>query len=121
MIVHERRANVRRDDQRRQQRHANNDVGSRGNLAQVDGPFLVPSDPPAVQIHCKNQIIDDSVGNSSLDTGHHGILCLARGVLLPGPAVLLDHAHELDVAGHDGRDGGDQARAEEEVGDAGHV
>ena len=61
------------------------------------------------------------MGDGHLDSRDHRALLLARGVLLPRPAVLLDHAHELDVAGHDGRDGGDERAAHEEVGGAGHV
>ena len=61
------------------------------------------------------------MSNRHLDTRHHSALLLARGVFLPGSAVLLDHADELDVAGHDGGDGGDEGAAHEEVGDAGHV
>lgn len=56
-----------------------------------------------------------------LDTRYHRTLLLARGVLLPRTAVLLDHAHKLDVAGHDSGDGGDEGAAHEEVGSAGHV
>ena len=50
-----------------------------------------------------------------LDLGHHAVGCLAFGVLCPGSAVLLDHPYQLDVAGHDCGDGGDEPGAEHEV------
>ena len=62
------------------------------------------------------------MGDCDLDSGDHGVLLFfGHRILFPWSAVLLDHAHELDVAAHDGRDGGEEAGAEEEVGKAGYV
>ena len=55
------------------------------------------------------------------DPGNHAALLFASGILFPRATILLDHADELNVAGHDGRDGGENAGAEEEVGKTGHV
>ena len=58
------------------------------------------------------------MGNGPLDLRHHVILRHPILILRPWSPILRDHAHELDVAGHDGGHGGDEARAQEEVGEA---
>lgn len=59
--------------------------------------------------------------NRDFYPGHHGGLLFSFSVFFPGPAILGDHADELFVAGHDGRDGGEEAGAEHEVAETGDV
>lgn len=121
MVEHERATDLGRDDQQGQQDGADDDVGSSRSLANVDGASLVLAEIPAVQIDHKDDIVDNSVSNGGLDPRYHRVLLFSGRVFFPGSAVLLDHAHELDVAGHDGGNGGDESGAEEEVGQTGNV
>ncbi len=115
MVEHERATDLRRHEQERQQDHADDQVCLVGRLAGVECTLLVLADVPAVQVCDEYQVIDDGVCDTGLDPRHHGALCFALGVLLPGPAVLADHPDQLLVAGHDGRHRRDQAGAQEEI------
>lgn len=87
-------------------------------MTNVGVASLVLPDVPGVQVDNKDKVVDDGMGDGSLDTGYHGVLGLACGVLLPWSAVLLDHAHQLDISRHDGRDGGYEASTQQEVAEA---
>jgi hypothetical protein len=96
------------EKQQRQQHRRNDKAGVRRHLAHIlDHPPLIP----AINADEKHQIIEQRVRNRRLDLRHHGARGLALGVFRPRAAVLLDHAHQLDVAGHDGGDRGEQPRA----------
>lgn len=115
MVIHKGATDLGPDHQQWQQHGADEHVCLRGDLARVRRGLLVLPEVPAVQVRDEHDIVDDGVRDAGLDPRHHGALLLALGVLLPRSAVLADHADQLLVSGHDGRHGGDQARAEEEV------
>ena len=83
--------------------------------------LLIPPDIPTIQIRHEHHIVHRRVRDRPLNPWHHVVLHLAVGVLSPGPAVLRDHALELRHAGEQGGHGGDEAGAEEEVGELGDV
>lgn len=89
-------------------------VGVRRDSTWVDLSGGVSSDIPAVQVGQEDGVVNQSVCDSDLDSWNHGVLLLATGVLLPWTTILLDHTDELDVACHDGWNGGDETGAEEE-------
>ena len=122
MVVYQTGAGLGGHDQQWQQSHADEQVCLCWRLALVPaGCFLASSDPPAIEVDEEDGVVHQRMRDGHLDARHHCALLRARGVLLPRAAVLLDHAYELDVAGHDGGDGGDEGAAHEEVGNAGHV
>jgi hypothetical protein len=122
MVIHQTRARLAAHQQHRQQHHADNHIQLRRRLALVP-PILLrtPSHPPRIQVHHENYIVHQRMTDCHLDSGYHGVLLFPSGVFLPGPTVLLDHPDELYVSCHDGRHGGDEGAAHEEVADAGHV
>lgn len=92
-----------------------------GHCSRVDLCLRVSSDVPAVQIDQEDGIVHESVCDGNLDSWNHCRLLLALSVLLPGTAILLDHANELDIAGHDCGDGSDETGAQEEEGETSDV
>lgn len=121
MVVCECSPGLGSHQQKRQKNGTDDHVRLRGDLSKVDSACLVFPQIPAIDVGHEDQIIDNGVGDGGFDAGHHCALRFALRVLFPGPTVLLDHAHQLDVAGHDGRDGGDETCAKEKIGDAGDV
>ena len=122
MIVHQTRTSLATRQQHGQQHHADDEIHLSRSLALIPPRLLLPpSNPPAIQIHEEDGIIHQGVSNRHLDARYHGGLLFAGGIFLPGTAVLLNHADELDVAGHDGGDSGDEGGAHEEVGEPSHV
>ena len=121
MVVRKSSTNLRCGHQERQENSTHDDIRLCRDLAKIDSTRLVLPQIPAIQIHHKHQIIDDRVRNGGLDAGNHRVLLFSCCVLLPWPAILLDHADELDVAGHDCWHSRDETGAEKEVAEAGHV
>lgn len=121
MVVGKSTTNLCADHQKRQKNSAEDQVGVGGDLANIDHAFLVLSEIPSVDVGHKDQVIDKGMGDGGLDSGYHGRFGFAISILFPWAAVFLDHAHELDVARHDGRDRCDETRAEEEVAETGDV
>lgn len=121
VVVGEGTADLGAEHQHGQEDEGDDQVGLVGGVADVGVTLLILPDIPGVQVDDEDDVVDDGMGDGCLNTGHHGVLGLAGGVLLPRTAVLLDHAHQLDVSRHDGWDGRDQARTQQEVAEAGDV
>ena len=122
MVVYECGSSVGASEDGGEEDHADHHVDRCRSLSRVPaGGLGASSDPPAVEIDEEDDIIHEGVGDSHLDSGNHCGLLLAALILFPRATVLFDHADQLDVASHDGRDRGDQAGAEEEIRHAGDV
>lgn len=121
MVVSKTTTDLCADHQERQKNSADDEVGVGGDLANIDHAFLVLSEIPRVDVGHKDQVIDKGMGDGGLDSGDHGRLGLALCILFPWATIFLDHPHELDVARHDGRNGCDETRAEEEIPETGDV
>lgn len=91
------------------------------NGAGVDSSFGAASDVPAIQIDQEDDIVHQRVHDGHLDPRNHGALLVAPGIFLPRTTVLLDHSNELNVARHDGGNGGDQTGTEQKEAQAGHI
>lgn len=118
MIIRQAPTRCRAKHKHRQQQGTDNHILLAGHF-----PNVLHRTPgiPAINTQKEYEIIDQRVGNSGLDLRHHRAGGLAVRILRPWPAVLLDHAHELHVAGHDGGDRGDEAGAQHEVAQPGDV
>jgi len=79
--------------QQRKEDESNNQVGLVRGVTNVGVTLFVLPDIPGVQVDNEDEVVDGGMGDGGLDTGHHSVLSLARGILLPWSAVLLDHAH----------------------------
>lgn len=118
MVVGKGSTDLRAQHQAGEEDEGDDQVGLVRGVANVGVTLLVLPDVPGVQVDNEDEVIDDGVGDGGLDTGHHGVLSLASGVLLPRSAVLLDHAYQLDVSRHDSRHSHDKAGAHQEVAEA---
>lgn len=117
VVEDERRACLAASKQRGGQDASDDKVEELRSLARVPAiGFGATAHVPAVEVDKEDDIVDKCMGDGNLDTGYHGALLLASLILFPRPAVLGDHSDELLVAGHDGRNGSDQASAEDKVG-----
>jgi len=115
VVVDQRATSLCRREQHGQQAHGDHHVHLARGVARVHSLLGAASVVPAVQVDQEDCVVDQRVCDSDLDSRHHCALLVALGVLLPGPAVLRNQPHELLVAGHDGGDSGDQARAQHEI------
>lgn len=104
-----------------EQAHADDHVHLARHITHVHTLLGASSAVPAVEVHKEYDIVYQSVCDGNLDSRHHSALLLALGILFPRATIFRDHADELLVAGHNGRNCGDQTGAEHEITQAGDV
>ena len=122
MVVDQRRAGIGTGEQSWQHRTCDEEISSSRRLSLIPACSLcTPSDPPAIQTNNEDSIVHEGMTDGDSDTGDHVALLLASGILLPRATVLLDHADELNITGHDSGDGSEQACTKKKVGELGHV
>ena len=115
MVIRQAATNRGTEQHHRQQHRRNGHIKPTGHI-----PHILHHSPliPAIDPHHENQIIDQRMDNRRLDLRHHSAGLLALRIFRPGPTILLDHPHELHVAGHDRWDRHDEAGAQHEVAEA---
>lgn len=108
MVEHKRATSLCTAHQQREQAHADNHVHLARYISHIHTLFRAPSAVPRVQVDKEDDIVHNRVSDGNLDSWDHGAFGLALCVLLPRTAILTYHAHELFIARHNGRDGGEE-------------